>query len=1455
MRIKLASIIALLGAFYCTSGTVSYADSETWTQKKAPLTTRWAKDVNQDNVHPEYPRPQMVRDKWMNLNGLWDYAIVSRDLETPQSYQGKILVPFAAESAISGVMQSVNDQQQIWYKRTFSIPEEWKNKNLILHFGASDWETTVFVNNKKVGTHKGGYTAFEMDITNALNNEADQTITVSVWDPTSNGTQPRGKQISNPHGIWYTPITGIWQTVWIEPVEEAYIENLKITPESDQKSVTINADAVNNSDNKELKWNISVIDAGKTIAQAELISQSQKTEDSANANFVLAIPNPKYWSPDSPFLYDLRITLSQDGKTLDEIYSYFGMRKIHVAKDNGGINRLMLNNKPLFQFGPLDQGYWPDGLYTAPSDDALKYDLEITKKLGFNMVRKHVKVEPDRWYYHCDKMGILVWQDMPSGDKYIGSNDPDITRTKASADQYEYEIKEMISQFYNHPCIVMWVPFNEGWGQYDTPRITKMVKDLDPTRLVNSTSGWADRKVGDVIDYHIYPGPGVPPIEDNRAGVLGEYGGLGYPIQDHLWKKDGNWGYVKYDNADELSENYIELIDKMYPLTGRSGLSAAVYTQITDVEIEVNGLMTYDREVLKVDSEIIASNNKRMYTWPEARQPRGDELIPPATPLIAHDPYFSIWSPADKLTDAPTVHWTSKNQELTGLVRVDGKTYRIMGVHPRIIPAMEQLSLEVYPTRTIYEFEGAGIGITLTFTTPSLPQSLDILTRPVTYLTWNIKSIDGNKHNVEIYFDAASNIVVNDPSQEVTWTENNVEGMTIMKMGSKEQNILGKAGDDLRIDWGYLYVGTDNSFSPKATVAEAKVARNQFTKDGSLPQMDNEQPRAASNKQPVIAFAFNCGLIEEKEIVLGIGYDDIYSIRFMGNDLRAYWKRNGDKITDMFAKVRDEYNSLAKACKEFDDELMKDLTDAGGIKYAKLCALAYRQSLAACKVVADANGQPLMFSKENHSNGCIGTVDVFYPQSPHLIFLNPSLIKATVIPILEYANSYRWKFRFAPHDVGTYPHANGQVYGGGEKTEENQMPVEETANMMILLGAIAEIDGNVDFIKPYWNLITRWADFLREKGFDPENQLCTDDFAGHLAHNVNLSAKAIVALGVYAKLSEMKGEKIAADIYWKTAQEFATRWNKEALDGDHYKLAFDKKGTWSQKYNLVWDKILGLNLFPDDIATTEMAFYKKQMKPYGLPLDNRSDYTKLDWIIWTATLTDNDSDFEALLNPVFDYLNSTPDRAPLSDWYWANNAKKRGFTARPVVGGVFIKMLYNKDIWNKWASRDPLIPTNWASIPNPPAYKRTIILHNAESEAQEWKYTTDKPADNWFEADFDDSSWKKGKAGFGTQGTPASIIGTEWNTNDIWIRKEFNLDTVPENLSLRLAHDEDAEIYVNGILIATFNNYTTYFDHKLSDEKRAAFRPGKNTIAIHCKQTTGGQYIDLGLQIVELVGE
>ncbi len=827
---------------------------------------------------------------------------------------------------------------------------------------------------------------------------------------------------------------------------------------------------------------------------------------------------------------------------------------------------------------------------------------------------------------------------------------------------------------------------------------------------------------------------------------------------------------------------------------------------------------------------------------------------PPSVPLVACDPYFSIWSPADKLTDANTTHWSGRTQRLTSLVRIDGKAFRIMGTKPENVPALSQTSVQVLPTRTIYIFDGAGVQLTLTFMNADLPDDIDLMSRPVTYVTWEAQSTDGEKHDVSVYFDASSELAVNDTHQPVNFQKADISKIQAWSVGTVEQPVLQKKGDDVCIDWGYFYVAAPENKKESITANVGSLSRSHFISEGTLPE-----PAEASLLQnngrndSVIAFVADFGSVQKKPVSrwLMLAYDDGYSIQYMKHNLRPYWRRNGWQASDLLQAAAHDYASLQKRCAKFDDELIADLRNAGGENYVILGTLAYRQCFASGKFAADANGQPMFFCKENHSNGCICTSDVFYPMSPQFLLFGPSLAKSFIVPFMNYAASDRWTFPFAPHDLGTYPQANGQVYGGGERNENDQMPVEESGNLLLLFCAVAEMEGNADFAGLYWKQLEQWAGYLKEKGFDPANQLCTDDFAGHLAHNVNLSAKAICALGAYAKLCEMRGDSAQAAEYSKIAHEFAERWVKEADDGDHFRLAFDKSDSWSQKYNLVWDKILGLNLFPDSVAQKEMAFYKKTQNQYGLPLDYRKGYTKLDWTTWTATLTQNRQDFEALITPIVAYLNETPDRTPMSDWYQTKDARRVGFDARPVVGGVYIEMLYDKDDWHKYASRDKTKAANWAAVPTEP--KMTVILPAADRKPAIWSYTLATPKGNWTSTNFNDSSWAQGESGFGTPGTPGAVIGTVWKTDDIWLRREVYIaPTTYDDLEGWLHHDEDAEVYINGVLALKTHGYIANYDaFLLTPEAKAALKPGNNIIAVHCHQTTGGQYVDFGLVDVQ----
>jgi hypothetical protein len=832
--------------------------------------------------------------------------------------------------------------------------------------------------------------------------------------------------------------------------------------------------------------------------------------------------------------------------------------------------------------------------------------------------------------------------------------------------------------------------------------------------------------------------------------------------------------------------------------------------------------------------------------------PAGDhDLIPPATPLVACDPYFSIWSQGDTLTGQETTHWTGRQHQLTSLVKIDGQAFRLMGASPAAVPALEQKSLTVLPTRTLYTFEGAGVAITLTFLTPALPEDISLLSRPVTYLCYEVKSTDAKTHEVAFFFGASGELTVNSTDQDVTWNDESDAGLAVLRLGSKDQPVLQKKGDDQRIDWGYLYLAAPEEDTAGRGFGRPNELATAFAGRGLSPQ-----PGAAGSADR--ADSVGAGL-EFKPFTVGndpalrwglLAYDDLFSIQYNRSNLRPYWRKDGWEAKDLLQASAKEFDALRARCEAFDAELMADLEKIGGVKYAKLAALAYRQCFAAGKFAADANGQPLQFSKENHSNGCIATSDVFYPMAPQFLLFGPSLAKSFLAPFMEYAKSDRWKFPFAPHDLGTYPHANGQVYGGGEKTEENQMPVEESGNLLLLMAAVAQMEGNADYAGLYWERLEQWAEYLKKEGYDPPNQLCTDDFAGHMAHNVNLSAKAICGLGAFAKLCEMRGEKDKAAAYGKLAKEFAARWVKEARDGDHYRLAFDRPGTWSQKYNLVWDKILGLGLFPDEVLRTEMDFYRKTQNRYGLPLDNRREYTKLDWIVWTASLTQDRGDFEALVAPVFRFLNETPDRSPMTDWYETRSGRKVGFTARPVVGGVFLPALYHADLWAKHARRDVTKAAGWAAMPDyvPPVVV-PLVPAGADRDDVVWHYTTERPQDGWTAPGYDHSSWRNGPAGFGAGDPPNARIRTRWDGSDIWLRREIELPaSLPENLFLHLYHDEDAEVFLNGVRAATVGGFVTEPTLvPLLPEARAALKPGRNVIAVHCRQNTGGQYLDLGI--------
>ncbi len=580
--------------------------SAQWKPAGDKIKTRWSQEIDPQNVLPEYPRPIMERKEWKNLNGLWDYSITNRGDQKPAVYQGKILVPFPVESSLSGVGQQLGDQKELWYKRSFTVPSSWKGKTVLLHFGAVDWKADVWVNGVNMGSHTGGFVPFSFDMTAALQ-KGENELMVRVWDPTDAGPQPRGKQVNRPEGIWYTPVSGIWQTVWMEPVSAGYVKDLRITPNIDRNTLKIQAAVGEARPSDILK--VEVFDGSRLIA-SEKSMVCQPVE--------IAMPkDAKLWTPSSPFLYTLKVSVWNNGQKTDEVSSYTALRKYSVSRDKEGVMRLQLNNKDLFQFGPLDQGWWPDGLYTAPTDEALKYDLIKTKDFGFNMVRKHIKVEPARWYTHCDQLGLIVWQDMPSGDRspewqsrnYF--NGSERNRSAESEAIYRKEWKEIMDCLYSYPCIGVWVPFNEAWGQFKTVEIAEWTKQYDPTRLVNPASGGNHYTCGDMLDLHNYPAPSMYLYDAQRPTVLGEYGGIGLALKEHLWEPNRNWGYVQFNSSQEATDEYVKYGEQLLQFVPK-GFSAAVYTQTTDVEVEVNGIITYDRKVVKLDESRVRAVNQRI---------------------------------------------------------------------------------------------------------------------------------------------------------------------------------------------------------------------------------------------------------------------------------------------------------------------------------------------------------------------------------------------------------------------------------------------------------------------------------------------------------------------------------------------------------------------------------------------------------------------------------------------------------------------------------------------------------------------------------------------------------------------------------------------------------------------------------------------------------------------------
>ena len=773
---------------------------------------------------------------------------------------------------------------------------------------------------------------------------------------------------------------------------------------------------------------------------------------------------------------------------------------------------------------------------------------------------------------------------------------------------------------------------------------------------------------------------------------------------------------------------------------------------------------------------------------------------PPAVPLVQCDPFFSVWSAANRLTDAETTHWSGARQPISITIELDGRTWRLCGAEPKRLPPLPQTGVEVRPTQTVYTFAEDGRQVELVWSTPKLPENLDVFSRPVTYVTARVKGAKSWKLQASI----SPALATDDDSAEMVTNNCTVAGLPAVSIGRADQFPLSESGDRCRCNWGFAWlVG----------------------------------PSAPAN--------------DEAHFLLA--YDDVKSIQFFGDDLDAWWRRNGLSFTDMLARAEAERAGILSRLDAFDAEFTADLVKLGGPKYARIGCHAFRQSFAACKLVADRNGQPLYFSKENASNGCIGTVDVFYPQFPHLLLTSPTLARATLAPILIYASHPRWPWPFAPHDVGQYPLAVAQCYAGGEKgtDETSLMPVEECGNMLVCLGALSHLEGNADFASAWWPTVTKWAEYLTRFGFDPGNQLCTDDFAGHLAHNANLAIKSLMGLAAYARMAEMRGEAQTAAQYRARVKDLVPKWLEAAKGGrcGGYRLAYDQPDSWSMKYNLVWDRILGYNFFPTSVAEAEMAAYRQLIEPFGLPLDSRKKWTKTDWEIWSATLRNRKEDLEFVSEAICRFMDETPQRIPFSDWYWADSARFQGFIARSVIGGVFIPALYDPALWRKYASRDRAKTGGWAPLNTPKPLKGLCVVPEGRTSTDiVWKYTFTKPPAGWEKPGFDDSSWLSGPGGFGVANTPGGTVRTEWKTQKIWLRRHVKLDKVPVHPLFSLHHDEDTKAWINGVPAGSFRGYTTQYELvEIPLRGARALKTGDNVIATETRQTIGGQYVDWGI--------
>jgi hypothetical protein len=815
---------------------------------------------------------------------------------------------------------------------------------------------------------------------------------------------------------------------------------------------------------------------------------------------------------------------------------------------------------------------------------------------------------------------------------------------------------------------------------------------------------------------------------------------------------------------------------------------------------------------------------------------------PPAVPLVTFDPYMSIWSEKNHLADHPTVYWDGRKQNLVSVVRVDGHIYRLMGGRPQLGNSLHQISVNVLPLETVYRFAGAGIRIRLSFLTPRIPAKIADITQPVTYIRWTVRSTDGRTHQVQIYYSTSSAVAVNKSNQHVVWARKQFGPLTALKCGDPSQSYFNISGDPVGLDWGYIYTAAVSGQS-KAAFLPIRQALKNFRAHGTPgPSESSHGPQRVSRGRPVEAFSFNLGRVSSRPVSrdVMVAYDEVWAIDYFGEYLRPYWRKSGVTPSQMFEKAWKNRRSLRRQAAAFDNNVQQDAIKAGGRKYAVIASLAYRQALAAMGMAADRNGQPMVFTKEETSNGDIATVDVIFPASPLFLLFNPQMEAASIAPVLVSADTPKWRFAWAPHDLGTYPIARGHYRTGGEN-----MPVEESGNIIIICCAIAEAEGNANFAAKYWNLLENWVAFLRKSGFDPGKQLSTNDFLGFMAHNANLSVKAIVAMGAYAKLCQMRGLTAEARDYRALAHRWALKWMRVDRDGSHYKMAFNQPGTWSQLYNMAWDQALGLHIFPKSVRRREMKFYMTQLHTYGLPDRSTVTQTKTDFSIWTATMATRRSEFNAIISRIYKFLDNTPTRVPLADQYGTNRAWG-GMHARPVVGAVFFPMLANRALWMKWAHNAKPIGNNWASLPPSPV--KAVVIPTAQNMPINWHYTINPPSGRWYAKNYNDSNWSVGPAGFGTV-DPGVTPRTRWTTDNLWLRRHFVFNSSNfTHLAFLTYHDQGIQVYINGVFAGSVRGYSTsYVTLPITKKALAALHRGRNVIAVHVHQTVGGQFFDLGI--------